>query len=90
MRKSSRRISTEVLAILAGLVAAFLAPMWAVDLAADKGFSGAVVFTTGLKNLGLGDMGRGIGACGLIGVLAALVVALVSYLIILQVSHRSK
>lgn len=84
MRKSSRRVNAEVVAILAGLVAAFLAPMWAVDLAADKGFSGAVVFTTGLKNLGFGDMGRGIGACGLIGVVAALVVALVVYLVIVR------
>ena len=82
------RFKPELVFIFIGLVAAFFAPTWAVDMAADKGFSGAVVFTNGLKNLGLGDMGRGIGMCGLIGLFAALVVTLAVYVLLLWLRRR--
>lgn len=86
-----RRSNAGIIApLLVGLVAAFLVPMWAVDLAADKGYTGAVVFTTGLKNLGLGDMGRGIGACGVIGVVAALLVAMIVFLLILRLRKNGR
>ena len=78
----TKRSSNEVLALLAGLIAAFFAPTFAVQFAGDSRYSGAVILTTGLKNLGLGDMERGIGVCGLIGLVAALIVSVVVYLIL--------
>jgi len=80
-------INAGIIALLVGLLAAFFVPLWIVNMVADKGYTGAVVFTNGLKNLGLGDMGRGIGVCGLIGVGAALLVALVVYLLILRLRN---
>ena len=65
-----------------GLAAAFFMPLLAVNLAANDKWGGAVTYTTGLKNLGLGDMGRGIGVCGLIGLVAVLVLGLLAYLVI--------
>ena len=75
-------------ACLIAIAAAFFTPMLAVNLAASDKWSGAVTYTTGLKNLGLGDMGRGIGVCGLIGLVSALVLGLAAYLIIAKI--RSK
>lgn len=81
--KSKRSRNPELIALLLGLIAAFFAPIWAVDFAADKGYYGAVVFTNGLKNLGFGDMGRGIGVCGIIGLVSAISVSLVVYSLLL-------
>lgn len=80
--------TSELIALGLGLVAAFMVPMWAVDLAAAKGLAGAAAYSSGLKNLGLGDMLRGIGVCGLLGVTAALGVGLSSYILILRFGKR--
>jgi hypothetical protein len=83
-----RKVSAELIALLSGILAAFIMPIWAVHLAANKAYSGAVVFTTGLKNLGLGDMERGIGVCGIIGVVSALVVGLLVYSVFVWLKNR--
>lgn len=77
-----------LIAFLAALGAAFGSPMLAVNFMADGRYSGAVVYTTGLKMLGFGDMGLGIGMCGLIGLGSAVVVGLLSYLLLLKVRGR--
>ena len=83
-----RSINRGFVACLAGLLAAFFTPGLAVGWVADKGLSGATAYTNGLKNLGLGDMGRGIGMCGLVGLVAALVVGLAVYVLLIRIRHR--
>ncbi len=86
--KTRLRFTSELIALGLGLVTAFMMPMWAVDLAATKGLAGAAAYSNGLKNLGLGDMLRGIGVCGLLGVISALIVGLISYILILRFGKR--